>query len=104
MEFHQVIAISIVIALAFVIDSTVKLFRFRRRNKITQAPWQFRDIKILKRPNDYPLEEARLTAKNWISSAVLFGLIVVFLLTSPESLRNPNSATSPPSVGERSAD
>lgn len=101
MEFHQVIAISIVIALAFVIDSTVKLFRFRRRNKITQAPWQLRDIKILKRPNDYPLEEARLTAKNWISSAVLLGLIVVFLLTSPERLRNPDSVTSPPRAESR---
>jgi hypothetical protein len=96
MEFHIVVAIAIIIALALVMDSTLKLFRFRRKNKITQSPLKFRDISILRRPNDFPVEEARLTYKNWISCTVMLILMVLFLYISPDSLRD----VGPPPLAE----
>ena len=47
--------------MAFLIDSTVKLWRYRKRNGLLKASLGSRDIKILMRPNDYEVEEARLT-------------------------------------------
>lgn len=104
MEFYQVVAICIVICMAFVIDSTVKLFRYRRRNKIEQSFLKFRDLQILRRPNDFEMQEARLTYKNWISSGAMLVLIITFLVISPPSLRD---AKPPPlwplSSGEETA-
>jgi|GEM_PF-1444472 len=91
MSLHQVAAICIVIALAFVVDSTVKLYRFRRKNKITD---RFRDIRILRRPTDFPFEETRLTYRSWISCAATLGFIVLFLILAPEGV-GPMDALSP---------
>jgi hypothetical protein len=105
MEFHIVIAIAIIITMAFVMDSTVKLFRFRRKNKITQSPLKFRDISILRRPNDFPVEEARLTYKNWISCTVMLVLMMLFLYVSPDSLRDvgPPPMAKPPAASATGA-
>lgn len=99
MEFHQAVAICIVIAMAFVIDSTVKLYKYRRKNDIQNLKGPLRDLSILRRPLDYPHEEARLTIRNWLSCAVMLGLMVLFLLTSPETLRHPGAtAPQPPAA------
>lgn len=95
MEFHQAVAICIVIAMAFVIDSTVKLFRYRRRSQISAMRGPLRDIQILRRPNDFEMEETRLTYKNWLSCAAMLALMILFLLTSPDSLRAPNAGADP---------
>lgn len=89
MPFHQIVAICIVIAMAFVIDSTVKLFRYRRRNETSLTRGPLRDIAILRRPNDFPIEETRLTYRNWIACGGMLALMILFLLTSPDSLREP---------------
>lgn len=86
MEFYQVVGLSLVIAMAFVADSTVKLFRFRRRNKETLEPVRFRDLAVLKRPSAFPPEEARLTYRNWIACAATIILVATFLALSPEGI------------------
>lgn len=98
MELHQAVAICIVIALAFVIDSTVKLYKYRRKNEITNLKGPFRDISILRRPLDFEYEEARLTIRNWLSCAMMLALVVAFLLISPPTLRE-GGATTPPEPG-----
>ena len=86
MELYQVVAISVIVAIAFCLDSTVKLYRYRRRNNINQSPLQFRDIKILRRPNDYETEETRLTYRNWISSIAVLALLLLFVKIKPEAI------------------
>ena len=103
MDIYIVVAIAIIITMAFVLDSTVKLFRFRRQNKVAQVSLKFRDISILRRPNDFPVEEARLTYKNWISCTVMLLLMAIFLCISPDNLRqasplplaNPSATSAP---------
>ena len=83
MAFHQIVAICIVVALAFVIDSTVKLFRFRRKNGIRD---RFRDLRIMRRPSDFPLDEARLTYKSWIACIATLGFVLLFLVVAPSGV------------------
>ena len=86
MELHQVIGVSLVLAMAFVVDSTVKLFRFRRRNRDSLKLTRLRDLTILIRPNEFPPEEARLTYRNWIACGAFLALLLIFLAIKPESL------------------
>ena len=44
MEFHHFVAISVLICMAFVVDTTVKLFRYRRRHKDELDGKPFRDF------------------------------------------------------------
>ncbi len=94
MQLQNIIAICIVIALAFVIDSTVKLYRYRRRNEISG---RLRDLAILRRPNDFPIQEARLTFKNWIACGAMLVLVALFLLIGPLPAGD-DSATMPTQV------
>ena len=84
MEPHNIVAICAILSMAFVIDSTVKLWRYRKRNGLLKASIGFRDIKILFRPNEYEVEEARLTYKNWISTGAMLTLMIIFLFINPE--------------------
>ncbi len=95
MEFYQVVGLSLVIAMAFVVDSTVKLFRYRRRNKDTLEPVPFRDLAILARPSRFTREEARLTYRNWISCAATVVLITLFLALSPEGTGSVGGVSGP---------
>ena len=104
MEFHRVVAICIIIALALVIDSGIKLFRYRRRNEIRD---RFRDFHVLRRPSDFPLVEARLTYKCWIASMSTLGLVLLFLATAPPGegpLDSLSSGPPPPNGSTGSAD
>lgn len=84
MQFHQIVSIGVMIALAFVIDTTVKLFRYRRRAKISQEPWRMRDIQILRKPDQFPADEVNLARRHWIACAAMLGLILLFLAVRPD--------------------
>jgi len=101
LQLHLVFAICTLVALGFVVDSTVKLYRYRRKNAQTLGKMAFRDFAILRRPNDFAVEEARLTYKNWISSLATLVLIALFAWASPE----PDGAAGgdPPAVEEAPA-
>ena len=99
MEFHHFVAISVLICMAFVVDTTVKLLRYRRRHKDELDGKPFRDLRILRRPNDFPLQEARLTYKNWISCVAMLVTIAIFLFSDPER-RHSSGAAAPAATGE----
>lgn len=103
MEFHQAVAICIVISMAFVIDSTVKLYKYRRKNGIHNMQGPLRDMKILRRPLDYDHEEARLTIRNWLSCCMMLALMVVFLIASPPSLREAPAEDAPATESQQNA-
>ncbi|MEQ9123289.1 MAG: hypothetical protein RIM80_12070 [Alphaproteobacteria bacterium] len=96
MEFHQIVALCIVIALAFVIDSTVKLQRYRRKNEIRGAA--LRDFRILRRPNEFPLQETRLAFRSWIACAAAVGFVVLYLAAAPPGV-GPTDALSTAPAG-----
>ena len=77
MQIHLIFAICTLVSLGVVVDTTVKLFRFRRKNAQTLGKMAFRDFAILRRPNDFPVEETRLTYKNWLSSLATLVLIAL---------------------------
>jgi len=95
MQFHQIVALCIVIALAFVIDSTVKLQRYRRKNEIRGG---LRDFRILRRPNDFPLEETRLAFRNWISCAATLGFVVLYLVAAPPGVGPTDALSTAPAA------
>jgi hypothetical protein len=84
LEPHNIVAICVILAMAFLIDSTVKLWRYRKRNGLLKASLGSRDIKILMRPNDYEVEEARLTYKNWVSVGAMLTLMLIFWFINPD--------------------
>ena len=83
MQFHQIVALSVMLALGFLIDTTIKLFRYRRRAKIAQEPWRMRDIQILRKPEAFEAEEVKLARRHWISCALMLGMILLFLFVRP---------------------
>jgi len=83
MQFHQIVALAVMLSLGFLIDTTVKLFRYRRRAKIAQEPWRMRDIQILRKPEAFEAEEVRLARRHWVSCALMLGLILLFLTVRP---------------------
>jgi len=83
MQFYQIVALAVMLTLGFLIDTTVKLFRYRRRAKIAQEPWRMRDIQILRRPKTFEAEEVRLARRHWVSCVLMLGLILLFLAVRP---------------------
>ena len=83
MQFYQIVALAVMLTLGFLIDTTVKLFRYRRRAKIAQEPWRMRDIQSLRRPKTFEAEEVRLARRHWVSCVLMLGLILLFLAVRP---------------------
>ena len=84
MHFHQVIAIAVMVALALVIDTTIKLFRYRRRAKIAQEPWRMRDVQILRKPEQFEPDEVKLARRHWIACVAMLAMILLFLALRPD--------------------
>lgn len=102
MEYHQAIAICVIISLAFVIDSTIKLYKYRAKNKVDHIRGPLRDIAIVRRPAQFPLEESRLVIRNWLSCLAFLGLLVAFHFASPDDFFRSNASTelAPPSQSD----
>lgn len=83
MQFHQIVALAVMVALGFLIDTTIKLFRYRRRAKIAQEPWRMRDIQILRKPEAFEVDEVRLARRHWIACALMLGMFLLFLFVRP---------------------
>lgn len=101
MDYHQAIAICVVISLAFVIDSTIKLYKYRAKNEVDHIRGPLRDIAIVRRPAAFPLEESRLVIRNWLSCFAFLGLLVAFYFASPDDV-GPSSALTPPAPSSQS--
>jgi len=86
MEAYQVVAITVMIAMGFVVNSTLKLTRFRKKTGVKRTMVDMRDLSVFRQPASFDAEEVRLVRRNWIACAVLFALVLLMLAVSPEDL------------------
>ena len=86
MEPYQAVALVAMFAMGFVVSSTIKLNRFRKKIGVTRTMFDLRDLSVIRQPQNYDVEEVRLVRKNWIACAATLALILLMLGLSPEDL------------------
>ena len=86
MEAYQFVAVAVMIAMGFVVNSTLKLTRFRKKTGVKRTMVDLRDLSVFRRPGNYDAEEVRLVRNNWITCAALLALVLLMLAVSPEDL------------------
>jgi hypothetical protein len=86
MELYQVVAIAVMIAMGFVVNSTLKLTRFRKKIGVKRTMVDLRDLYVFRQPRNYDSEEVRLVRANWIACAAVLALVLLMLAVSPEDL------------------
>ena len=86
MEAYQVVAVAVMIAMGFVVNSTLKLTRFRKKTGVKRTMLDLRDLSVFRQPGNFDVEEVRLVRRNWIACATLFALVLLMLAVSPEDL------------------
>ena len=86
MEAYQVVAVTVMIAMGFVVNSTLKLTRFRKKTGVKRTMVDLRDLSVFRQPDKFDVEEVRLVRRNWIACAALFALVLLMLAVSPEDL------------------
>lgn len=74
------------IAMGFVVNSTLKLTRFRKKTGVKRTMVDLRDLSVFSQPDKFDVEEVRLVRRNWIACAALFALVLLMLAVSPEDL------------------
>ena len=88
MQAYQVVAVAVavMIAMGFVVNSTLKLTRFRKKTGVKRTMVDLRDLSVFRQPDNFDAEEVRLVRSNWIACAALFALVLLMLAVSPEDL------------------
>ena len=74
------------IAMGFVVNSTLKLTRFRKKIGVKRTMIDLRDLSVFRQPRNFDAEEVRLVRNNWIACAALFALVLLMLALIPEDL------------------
>jgi hypothetical protein len=86
MEAYQAVAIAVMIAMGFVVNSTLKLTRFRKRIGVKRTLVDLRDLSVFRQPRNFDAEEVRLVRANWIACGALLALVLLMLALIPEEL------------------
>ncbi len=86
MEPYQAVAVAVMIAMGFVVNSTMRLNKFRKKIGVKRTMVNLRDLSVFRRPRNYDSEEVRLVRTNWIACATVFALVLLMLAVSPEDL------------------
>lgn len=86
MEAYQVVAVAVMIAMGFVVNSTLKLTRFRKKTGVKRTMVDLRDLSVFRQPGNFDAEEVRLVRNSWIACAALFALVLLMLAVSPDDL------------------
>ena len=86
MEPYKAVAIAVMIAMGFVVNSTLKLNRFRKKIGVKRTMVDLRDLSVFRQPRNYDAEEVRLVRANWITCAALLALVILMLGVIPEDL------------------
>jgi hypothetical protein len=86
METYQAVAIAVMIAMGFVVNSTLKLNKLRKENGIVWPMINLRDLSVFMQPQDYDAKEVHLVRSNWIACAAVFVLVLLMLAVIPEDL------------------
>ena len=74
------------IAMGFVVNSTLKLNNLRKQNGVVRTAVNLRDLSIFRQPQNFDEQEVRLVRNNWIACATMFALVLLMLAVSPEDL------------------
>ena len=53
MEAYQVVAIAVMIAMGFVVNSTLKLTRFRKKTGVKRTMVDLRDLSVFRQPDNF---------------------------------------------------
>ncbi len=86
MEPYQAVAVAVMIAMGFVVNSTMKLNKFRKKIGVKRTMVNLRDLSVFRQPRNYDTEEVRLVRTNWVACVTLFTLVLLMLAVSPEDL------------------
>jgi hypothetical protein len=86
MEPYQAVAVAVMIAMGFVVNSTMRLTKFRKKIGVKRTMVNLRDLSVFRRPRNYDAEEVRLVRTNWIACATVLALVLLMLAVSPEDL------------------
>lgn len=86
MEPYQAVALAAMIAMGFVVNSTLKLNKFRKKIGVRRTLFDVRDLSVIRQPRNYDTEEVRLVRTNWIACATTLALVLLMLALSPEDL------------------
>ena len=86
MEPYQAVAIAVMIAMGFMVNSTIRLSKFRKKIGIKRTMVDLRDLSVLRQPRNYGIEEVRLVRANWIACVAVVALVLLMLAVSPEDL------------------
>ncbi len=86
MEPYQAVAVAVMIAMGFVVNSTMKLSKFRKKIGVKRTMVDLRDLSVFRQPRNYDTEEVRLVRTNWIACVALLALVLLMLAVSPEDL------------------
>ena len=86
MEPYQAVAVAVMIAMGFVVNSTMKLNKFRKKIGVKRTMVNLRDLSVFRQPRNYDTEEVHLVRTNWVACVTLFTLVLLMLAVSPEDL------------------
>jgi len=86
MEVYQAVALAVMLGMGFVVHSTMSLNRLRNVMGVPKVMFNFRDISVLRHPDQYDPLEVRLVRTNWVACVALFTLVLVLINVVPEEL------------------
>ena len=84
MELYQLVGLAAFIGMGYVVHSTMALNGLRKRMGVPKQMLNFRDIRVMRNPGEFEPEEVKRVRVNWIACAVLFALVLVLIVVSPE--------------------
>lgn len=86
METYQVVGVAVMVGMGFVVHSTMSLNRLRKVMGVPKEMFNFRDLSVLRKPDQFDPLEVRLVRTNWLACVALFALVLVLINVIPEEL------------------
>jgi hypothetical protein len=86
METYQFVAIGVMVAMALVVDSTLRLNSLRKKLGIARPMINWRDLAVVWQPQDFDAYEVTLVRRNWIACTAVFGLVILMLTLIPPDM------------------
>ncbi len=83
MEFYQIAAIAVMVAMGVVVNSTMKLNNYRKTSGVLKTAINLRDLSVIRQPQDFAVEEVRLVRNSWLACVAAFALVVLMLVLIP---------------------
>ena len=86
METYHFVAIVVVIAMGFVVDTTLRLNKLRKQLGIVRPMINWRDLEVAYQPQDFDAYEVTLVRRNWAACTAVFALVLLLLTLLPPDM------------------